>query len=197
MEEINGMMFLVAGDELERGGVVEPGHVGLRLNCGTEITDTVAGMALFTMALVERFILDPRVVITGNPVDGFEYYGPVPLSDPGECLDARTRLIEERGDGDWWLAPLRPLSALEPVDGDSSDLAAFAEGKAAAVTGWYEDGTGGFDRQYGGGEVGKVRPFDGHWSGWVERTGRDDTVCIARTSADEAMAAVDVAYALG
>lgn len=65
-------------------------------------------------------IKDPRIVITGNPIDGFTFYGPTPLEDSEDGYrEARTRLLEERGD-EWWLAELQPLSDLDPIDGDRS-----------------------------------------------------------------------------
>ncbi len=62
---------------------------------------------------------DPRVLIVGDPVGGFAYYGPSPHDS--DSREARTRLIEENNGGDWWLAPLRPVSDLAPVDGEEHD----------------------------------------------------------------------------
>ena len=71
---------------------------------------------------------DPQVVLTGNPVDGFELFGPTPLDDEDGRREARTRRLEELGD-DWWLAPLRPLDDLETVDGvDDTDSDADVPG---------------------------------------------------------------------
>lgn len=41
-----------------------------------------------------------QIVIRGNPVDGFKFYGPYP------DRDAAIRAGEESGDGDWWIAPV-------------------------------------------------------------------------------------------
>jgi hypothetical protein len=63
---------------------------------------------------------DPRIVVTGNPVGGFAFYGPTPLADSVDSYrEARTRLLDEVGE-EWWLAKLRPISDLAPVDGDRS-----------------------------------------------------------------------------
>lgn len=63
---------------------------------------------------------NPCIVVTGNPIDGFTFYGTTPMEDSVDCYrDARTRRLEEEGT-DWWLAELRPLSALDPIDGDLS-----------------------------------------------------------------------------
>lgn len=130
MTENNGSgwveQFLSPGDALYRGGRVEQGQAGVRFAGDIELTDKPEGLALLGRELVERFsgqafpdgVIDPRIVITGNPVDGFDYYGPTPLDDTADAYrEARTRLLEERGD-EWWLAELRPLSDLEPIDGD-------------------------------------------------------------------------------
>lgn len=118
--------FLTSGAMLRRGARVNNGHVGVRLIGDIELTDRPENLARLGRELFERFsgqafpagIVEPRVVITGNPVDGFTFYGPSPLEDTDDGYrDARTRRLELDGD-EWWLAPLRPLSDLVPLDGD-------------------------------------------------------------------------------
>lgn len=50
-----------------------------------------------------------HIVITGNPLDGLEFYGPFKTADDavafGERLDPRL------GDGSWWIAPLQAPEA--------------------------------------------------------------------------------------
>jgi len=116
--------FLVAGDETERPGRVEKGQVGLDLGGGVEIVDTRANMLRFAREIFARFsgrafpegIDDPQVLVTGNPGDGFELFGPSAGSDPGHDRFARQRALEDDCQ-DCWVLPLQPLSALRPIDG--------------------------------------------------------------------------------
>ena len=50
--------------------------------------------------------MEQFVVITGNPVGGFEYYGPVPESSIR--LETYTQRLQDIGE-DWWQAPLQAL----------------------------------------------------------------------------------------
>lgn len=119
--------FLTAGDHLHRGGQVEPGQVGVRLLGDVELTCRPEVLALLGRELWERFsgqamiagVKDPQVLITGNPINGFKFYGPTPLEDTEDgYMEARTMKLERNGD-EWWTADLlRPLSDLEPIDGD-------------------------------------------------------------------------------
>ena len=59
---------------------------------------------------------DPHVVLTGNLIDGFDLFGPTPLDDEDGYREARTQHLEDLGE-ERWLAPLRPLGDLAPIDG--------------------------------------------------------------------------------
>jgi hypothetical protein len=65
-------------------------------------------------------------IVTGNPIDGFKFFGPVPLS----CTrtDGYTRAVEDES-LEWWQAELRPLQQM--VDGPVADE---IEAKIAAET---------------------------------------------------------------
>lgn len=41
-----------------------------------------------------------KIIVTGNPVDGFEFYGPFAVLDDDTCNEF---------EGDWWVARLWPL----------------------------------------------------------------------------------------
>ena len=53
--------------------------------------------------------MDSFVVVTGDPVDGFRFYGPTPLES--DRTDAYTRRLEDIGE-DWWQAPLHAVPAI-------------------------------------------------------------------------------------
>jgi hypothetical protein len=77
---------------------------------------------------------DPHVVLTGNPVDGFDLFGPTPLDDEDGRREARTRRLEDIGE-EWWLAPLRPLEDLASIDGvDDSPADVEVPGRAIVNT---------------------------------------------------------------
>ncbi len=45
---------------------------------------------------------DTHIIVTGNPVDGLEFYGPFPTAnDATEFANTDVHLPEE-----WWVAPL-------------------------------------------------------------------------------------------
>lgn len=46
-----------------------------------------------------------RIIVTGNPIDGVQFYG------PADDLDDPDTLLRNR---EWWVADLHPLSDLEP-----------------------------------------------------------------------------------
>ena len=59
---------------------------------------------------------DMHVVVVGDPISGFSFFGPTPLHDTADGYhEGRTRLLEEKGE-DWWLARLRPLSSLDTIN---------------------------------------------------------------------------------
>lgn len=55
---------------------------------------------------VNAEVLKPHIVITGNPVQGFFFYGP--FQSETEAVDWAER---EQSDFEWWIAPLQ-----EPTD---------------------------------------------------------------------------------
>jgi hypothetical protein len=118
--------FLTPGDTLERGGQVGKEEVGIDLGDGIEITASRAELLRFAREVYERFsgnafpegVKDPHVLVTGNPGDGFEYYGPTPGGDTDDGYEyARVRRLEEAGGEALWLFPLKPMAALWPIDG--------------------------------------------------------------------------------
>jgi hypothetical protein len=50
-----------------------------------------------------------HVIITGNPVDGFEIYGPFATAD-----EAAEFTMKNPIDADWWIAPLHSIEELQP-----------------------------------------------------------------------------------
>ena len=52
-------------------------------------------------------LMGMHILITGDPVDGFEYFGPFKTGE--EAIAAG----EDHLDGDWWIAPLRGKKELE------------------------------------------------------------------------------------
>ena len=52
-------------------------------------------------------LMGMHILITGNPVDGFERYGPFKTGEDAIAAG------EDRLDGDWWIAPLRGKEELE------------------------------------------------------------------------------------
>jgi hypothetical protein len=118
--------FLRAGDALRAGGRVASGEVGVRLAGGIELTGRPAGLAGLGRELFERFsrramaagVADPQVLIVGDLVDGFRFFGPAPGADTADSYHAaRTARLDAEGEP-WCLAELRPMSDLRPVDGD-------------------------------------------------------------------------------
>jgi hypothetical protein len=117
--------FLIAGDELERGGTVDKGKAGIDLGGGVEIVAKRGDLLKFAREIYARFsrrafpegIQNPHILIVGDPVDGFEYYGAAPGDDPDGYLYSRQRALEDGGE-ECWLAKLNPLHELRPVDQD-------------------------------------------------------------------------------
>jgi hypothetical protein len=116
--------FLARGDKTERPGRIEKGQVGIDLGGGVEIIGTRVNLLRFAREIWERFsrnafpegIKDPTIMVVGNPVDGFEYFGPADGNDPDGYLFARQRALEDDSQ-DYWLAKLQPLESLYPIDG--------------------------------------------------------------------------------
>lgn len=52
-------------------------------------------------------LMGMHILIIGNPVDGFEYYGPFKTGEEAIAYG------EDRLGGDWWIAPLRGKEELE------------------------------------------------------------------------------------
>lgn len=52
-------------------------------------------------------LMGMHILITGNPVDGFEYFGPFKTGKEAITYG------EERLGNDWWIAPLRGKEELE------------------------------------------------------------------------------------
>lgn len=117
--------FLTEGDELGSGGTVTGGHVGVRLVGGVELTDWPEQIARLGRELYERFsgrafpdgIDQPRVLVTGDPINGFQFFGPTPLADPDGYREARVRRLSDNEE-ETWLPPLLPLAELLPIDDD-------------------------------------------------------------------------------
>ena len=49
-------------------------------------------------------VLCPAIVVTGNPVDGFTFYGPFPSGQ--EAVEWADNAGRGDCDTDWWVAPL-------------------------------------------------------------------------------------------
>jgi hypothetical protein len=71
------------------------------------------------------------LLISGNPVDGFRYYGPFGSHEAATMTG--TDFLE--GNGDWWVAELQDTSSLrsDPSFDDLSD-----DDKRWAAEGWLE-----------------------------------------------------------
>ena len=50
-----------------------------------------------------------HVIISGNPVDGFEIYGPFATAEEAANFGNTDAHI----DGDWWIAPLHSIEELQ------------------------------------------------------------------------------------
>lgn len=48
-------------------------------------------------------MLAPYIIVTGNPIEGFEYIGPFPSADEAAAYGNTDPHLP---DGDWWTAPL-------------------------------------------------------------------------------------------
>jgi hypothetical protein len=80
--------------------------------------------------LMVPVINQPQVLITGDPVSGFAFWGPVPDEDyPNHWVEARTRVLD---DNDTWIqAPLNDPAGLAPCDGFDDPPACPIEAKRA------------------------------------------------------------------
>jgi hypothetical protein len=68
-----------------------------------------------------RNIENPVVLVVGNPVKGFKFFGPWPEADNVDGAKyAREQHLENHGE-DYWEAPLRDLLDLTPADDDRLD----------------------------------------------------------------------------
>lgn len=55
----------------------------------------------------------PHIVVTGNPVDGYEFFGPfIGAVTAVECADE----IRGTDGGEWQVAPLHPMQGHTPVE---------------------------------------------------------------------------------
>lgn len=50
----------------------------------------------------EKYLMKPHIIVTGNPVDGFFFYGPYP-----DFYEAQKAAEKEKENQEyWWIAPI-------------------------------------------------------------------------------------------